>query len=90
MAVPSNSKSRNNGDSKIPNEISDRSQEPRFGFTGVGDSTVSSTSFFLQDDLAKVFRHAYNTAGILNFVRTLFVEELKNDYAKFAAFFGKH
>ncbi|KAJ8674351.1 hypothetical protein QAD02_005613 [Eretmocerus hayati] len=40
MAVSSHSKSRNDGDlSKNSNELNDRSQEPRFGFTNVADGT---------------------------------------------------
>lgn len=88
--MPSNPKSRGNGEGgKNANVISDRSQEPRFGFTNVGDTTVSKSSLFFEEDLTKVYKYVYNVAGIINLARTLIIEELKNDWTKFRAFFGR-
>ncbi|XP_008211697.3 uncharacterized protein LOC100115157 [Nasonia vitripennis] len=46
IALASQSKSRSDGDVKTANDLSDRNQEPRFGFTNVGDNTGYGVSSY--------------------------------------------
>ena len=78
MAVPTQSKSRVDGElANGSNEINERIQEPRFGYTNVGDSTVraSRLNIFLIQNLSKIYYYASNAMSILEFVATVVFDE---------------